>query len=113
MRPETSPPTPGTLDNKNIYVYPNPFKPYDGKQDTGIPYDGSANSGIIFDQLTEDCFIKIFNLAGELVRELSGTGKITWDAKNSSGKEVASGVYIYLVTDKEGRKATGKVVVVR
>jgi hypothetical protein len=98
----------------NIRIYPNPFKPYDGDPDTGIPYDGSANSGIIFDNLTENCTIKIFNLAGELVDELSGiTGKAQWDAKNKKGKEVASGVYIYLITDKDGRKATGKFAIVR
>ena len=93
----------------NVRVYPNPFKPYDGKADTG-----DYGTGIIFDNLTEDCTLKIFNLAGELVRELNGTGKVQWDAKNSSGKEVASGVYIYLITDKAGNKpAKGKFTIIR
>jgi len=100
-------------DLTNIHVYPNPFKPYDGNSDTGIPYDGSVNSGIIFDSLTEDCTLKIFNLAGELVTELSGTGKVQWNAKTKSGKEVASGVYIYLITDKVGNKKTGKFTIIR
>jgi len=101
-------------DLNDVRVYPNPFKPYDGTPETGKPYDGSLHSGIIFDNLTEGATIKIFNLAGELVYEESGiTGKVQWNAKNEKGKEVASGVYIYLVTDKDGRKATGKVVIVR
>jgi len=103
-------------DLDNIRVYPNPFKPYDGNPETGEPYrNGFTNSGIIFDPLSQDATIKIFNLAGELVAELSGiTGCAQWDAKNESGKEVASGVYIYLVTDKAGSKpATGKFVIIR
>ena len=55
----------------------------------------------------------IYNLAGELVNELSGTGRIWWDAKNKEGKEVSSGVYIYLVTDKDGQKTTGKITIIR
>ncbi|MBI4777400.1 chitobiase/beta-hexosaminidase C-terminal domain-containing protein, partial [Candidatus Desantisbacteria bacterium] len=86
----------------NIRVYPNPFN------------DNSANSGITIDQLSENVTIKIFNIAGELVDELSGiTGKAQWDAKNSSGEKVASGIYIYLAIDKDGRKATGKVAIIR
>ena len=98
----------------NIRVYPNPFKPYDGENKTGIPYaEGVDNSGIIFDQITENATLKIFNLAGELVYEKSGiTGKVQWDAKNPGGKEVASGVYIYLITDS-GKKASGKLVIIR
>lgn len=96
-------------DFSNVRVYPNPFKPYDGNDETG-----NYSRGIIFDQLTENAAIKIFNLAGELVNELSGTGEIRWDARNKEGKEVASGVYIYLVTDKAGNKpATGKFVIIR
>ena len=94
-------------DLLNVRVYPNPYKLYDGNADTG------DSRGIIFDQLTQDATIRIFNIAGELVRELSGTGKISWDARNSSGKEVASGVYIYLVTGKNCKNATGKVAIVR
>lgn len=84
-----------------ILIYQQ-LKLFDGNPETGKLYDGSLHSGIIFDNLTEGAEIKIFNLAGEFVCELKGTGKIPWDAKNESGKEVASGVYIYLVTDKTG-----------
>ncbi|MEW6608691.1 MAG: PEGA domain-containing protein [bacterium] len=100
-----------TLDT--IRLYPNPYKPYDGDSDNGISYDGSPNSGIVFDNLTQDATIRIFNLAGELVREENASGRWQWDAKNSSGKEVASGVYIYLITDPAGNKASGKFTIIR
>ena len=100
-------------DLNEIVVYPNPFKPNDGNDDTGKSYDGSPFSGIVFANLSQDVTIKVFNLAGELVNELSGTGRIWWDAKNKEGKEVASGVYIYLVTDKNGQKTTGKFTIIR
>ncbi|MBI4753794.1 T9SS type A sorting domain-containing protein, partial [Candidatus Desantisbacteria bacterium] len=86
----------------NIRVYPNPFN------------DNSANSGITIDQLSENVTIKIFNIAGELVDELSDiTGKAQWDTKNSSGEKVASGIYIYLIIDHVGNKKVGKLAVVR
>ena len=94
-------------DLDSVIVYPNPFKPNDK-----VPETGDCR-GIIFDQLTENATLKIFNLAGELVYEKSGiTGKVQWNAKNESGKEVASGVYIYLITDS-GKKASGKLVIIR
>ncbi|MBU0568204.1 hypothetical protein KKC52_09190, partial [bacterium] len=56
----------------SIHVYPNPYVPYDDDSDNGIPYDGSPNSGITFEELTENARIRIFKLAGNLVREESG-----------------------------------------
>ncbi len=86
-------------DPFNIKVYPNPFKPSDGS--------------IIFDNLPQEAIIEIFNLAGELINELSGTEKVMWKPTNKEGEKIASGIYIYLVTDKQGRKATGKFAIIR
>jgi len=88
----------------NIRVYPNPFKPHKGHLE------------ISFDHLTARATIKIYDIAGELVRtieETDGDGLATWDARNEKGKEIASGVYIYLVTDKEGHNTTGKLAIIR
>ncbi|PIU82841.1 MAG: hypothetical protein COS68_07245 [Elusimicrobia bacterium CG06_land_8_20_14_3_00_38_11] len=65
--------------------------------------------------------MRIYNLAGELVREIKGDGsqfgissikKIPWNLENDDGSEVASGIYIYILqleeTDDDGEKATVK-----
>lgn len=86
-------------------VFPNPFIP------------GSAVYGalkITFSGLTLDAEIKIFTIAGELVKTLNATnGEAAWDATNENKREVASGSYIYLITDSQDRKKTGKIVIIK
>ena len=98
-----------------VIVYPNPFKPYDGNDDTGKPYNGLPNTGITFGNLTAEVTIQIFDLSGNLVREerVLNQASYQWDAKNGEGEEVASGVYIYLITNSSGKKASGKLGIVR
>lgn len=89
---------PVNLDN--VYVYPNPYKP-----DYGINY-------ITFANLTSDAKIKIFNIAGELVDSFdnkNGDTEERWELP----KDIASGVYIYLVTDKNGNKKIGKFAIIK
>jgi hypothetical protein len=70
--------------------YPNPFNPT-----TTIVYD-------IADQ--SDVKLSIFNSLGQLIRKFNegarsqGRYTLTWDGKNSDGKQVPSGVYIYQLT---------------
>ncbi|HON55434.1 MAG TPA: T9SS type A sorting domain-containing protein, partial [bacterium] len=102
----------------NVIVKPNPFVPNDGKDETGKNYiSGIANSGgIIFDNLPANAAIKIFTLRGALVTEKSlnntTSNKYQWDVKNDAGREVASGVYLFVVTSPSGTK-TGKFVIIR
>ncbi|MBU1345200.1 MAG: PKD domain-containing protein, partial [Proteobacteria bacterium] len=86
----------------NVLVYPNPFKP------------GKGDAALKFLNLTPDATIRIYNVAGELVRikENITTGAACWDGKNDHGKPVASGGYFYIITDNEGRKKTGKIAVI-
>jgi hypothetical protein len=74
--------------------YPNPFNP-----DTWIPYTLASKAHVI---------IKIYNITGQLVRELDLGIKEAgdyrqkdkaayWDGLNEDGKEVASGVYFYQI----------------
>ena len=78
--------------------YPNPFN-----QNTVIVY--SLN-------LARPAPVRLIirNVLGEEVKELvssvqrSGCYQVVWDAKNSSGKEVASGVYFYQLQVAEGEK---------
>ncbi|MBP7653636.1 T9SS type A sorting domain-containing protein, partial [Candidatus Dependentiae bacterium] len=106
-----------SVNAANVIVRPNPFKPNDDIDETGRNYfSGNANSGIIFDNLPANATIKIYTLRGALVTEKSlnntTSNKYQWDVKNDAGREVASGVYLFVVTSPTGHK-TGKFVIVR
>ena len=88
-----------------VIVYPNPFKP--SKEHVRI---------IKFDHLTSRATIRIYDIAGELVKKIEekdGDGLADWDGKNGRGKDVASGVYIYHITNPEGQKCVGKIGIIR
>ncbi len=97
---------PETLEE--AFVYPNPIKPGSGGE-----FDSSH---LNISGLTEGTEVSIYNIAGERVRELSNDSnlsEIQWDLRNESGKSVASGVYIYYITDKEGKTTSGRFGLVR
>ena len=84
-------------------VYPNPWR-----SDRGYP------AQITFDQLTGNTTLKIFTVSGHLVKTLTtSASSIPWDLTNDSGSTVASGIYIYLITDSQGDKVRGKVAVIK
>jgi len=94
--------TPIVGDLSNVIVYPNPFKPHLGHNE------------IYFKGLTEKTTIKIYNIAGELVRQIDNIdGEAVWDARNDSGNKVASGIYIYIMTNDKGNKKTGKLAIIK
>ncbi|MBU1487216.1 T9SS type A sorting domain-containing protein, partial [bacterium] len=85
----------------SVYCYPNPTK-------TG---------GITFANLPDKKIkIKIFDIAGEKVldKEITPTDdrKWQWNLTNEKGAKVASGIYIYLLSDesltKKGKLAISK-----
>jgi len=87
----------------NLRVYPNPWRS-----------DRDADVGITFDSLTPGATIKIFDMAAHWVRTLDATSNsISWDRRNDSGDWVASGLYLYLVTDNQGGKARGKLTLIK
>jgi len=70
-------------------AYPNPFNPFTNLS-FALPEAMNYN-------------LKIYNVAGQLVRSYEGMGVtglnvITWDAKDNAGVEVSSGVYFYKLT---------------
>jgi hypothetical protein len=80
----------------NVIAYPNPCKGYDK---------------ITFKNLTNQCRIRIYNIAAERIyeKELTNTnGSAEWNCKG-----IASGVYIYIITNDKGQKATGKIGIVK
>jgi hypothetical protein len=86
------------FNDSGAYAYPNP-----------------ARAGIVTIRYSvlntnHSARIRIFNIAGELIREakddeitLLGAGVygFVWDMKNDSGNDIASGVYIYILDIKE------------
>ncbi|MEW6095662.1 MAG: Ig-like domain-containing protein [bacterium] len=88
-----------------IEVFPNPFKP------------SKNHSFIYFRKFSGAITIRIFNIAGELMRTLevpAGTPQpYAWDVKDDDGDDLATGVYIYIITNSTGDKVTGKVSVIR
>ncbi|MFH1619594.1 MAG: hypothetical protein ABIG11_06775 [bacterium] len=104
----------GTSDTNvdDVYAYPVPWRPNGGNPDFG-----TMSEGITFINLPSEGSIKIFNLAGELVRKIDipaglVPAKLRWDARNKAGENVVSGVYIWQVCSGRNTKS-GKLMVIR
>jgi len=99
-------------DLSNAHAYPVPWKPNDGKDETGTEV-----GGITFTNLSTEGVIKIYTISGELVMEHeykpADAGKWTWwDVKTPNGEKVFSGVYIYYIENEKEYKA-GKLIIIR
>jgi hypothetical protein len=81
----------------DIYNYPNPFK-----DETFFTFK--------LTQLPDELKIKIFTLAGRMIKEFNLTSaelkydfnKIYWDGRDTDGDLVANGVYLYKIISKKG-----------
>ena len=88
----------------DLRQYPNPFNPV-----TNISFRLGAKA---------KTSVRIFNLRGELVRELvngeleAGPHSLVWQGKDQSGSSVASGVYL-LEVKGDGFHRAKKVALVR
>jgi hypothetical protein len=71
---------------------------------------------IQFRHLPPVCTIRLYNLAGELVRVIehtNGTSIEAWDLRSYNDQEVSFGVYIYHVTTPAGLESLGKFAVIK
>jgi hypothetical protein len=95
----------------DVYNYPNPTK-------------GETHFTFRLTQLPEEIKIKIYTIAGRLIREMQLSSselrydfnKIYWDGKDQDGDQIANGVYLYKVIMKAGDKTedvTQKLAIVR
>ena len=84
-------------NNNNVYVYPNPYK------------KKFAGDYIYFSNVSQEAVIKVYNIAGELIKTIDKY-PYKW---NISQENIASGVYIYIVTGGSGGKSTGKIGIVK
>lgn len=86
-------------DLTQVTPYPNPFIIREGLEK------------LTFDRLPYQAKIRIYTVAGELVREINYGDK--WDGRNKAGVLVAGGIYLFYVSDPSGEKAMGKIAVIR
>ncbi len=86
-----------------VAVYPIPFKPIRG------------DSEITFDGLPSNTTIRIYDISGSLIKEIENItiGTYNWDVKDKYGQDVASGIYIYIISCDEGMKKIGKIAIIR
>jgi len=90
-------------DLDDVWVFPNPFR------------QGGGDTVIKFLNLTEGTTVRIYNIAGELVKmqENITTGSFDWNTRNDFEEKVSSGVYIYIITDNESRIRKGKIAIIK
>jgi ligand-binding sensor domain-containing protein len=86
-------------DLTEVVPYPNPFVITEGTEK------------LTFDRLPYPSKIKIYTVAGELVREIDSGDQ--WDGRNKAGVLVSGGIYLFYVSDGSGNKAIGKIAVIR
>ncbi|MCA9728453.1 MAG: hypothetical protein KC729_12265, partial [Candidatus Eisenbacteria bacterium] len=108
----------GSLDQ--VIVVPNPY--VRGENPDGwdlTPSDADpTGTKIAFAKLpAEDCTIKIYTLAGDLVQTIhhdgrSGNGTAFWNLISRNGQDVVAGVYLYSIAAGSDTKV-GRFVIVR
>jgi len=87
---------------ENVYIYPNPVRP---------EYYGTVKISGLMDQAN----VKIADISGNLVYEaIAEGGTIEWDTSAFGKYKVASGVYMVLISSKDGVETkVKKVMIVR
>ncbi|HPN31842.1 MAG TPA: FG-GAP-like repeat-containing protein [bacterium] len=94
--------------SENIIVYPNPYIPNDNDALNGTP-----TSGILFGNLPANSNIEIYTVAGKKVfSQTVNETPFRWNVKNNDGRDIASGIYFFVVKSSAGVK-TGKFAVIK
>jgi ligand-binding sensor domain-containing protein len=82
------------------------------------PFITDGSNSFIIKNLAFNSRVKIFNLKGELIRELTTDkgevqgSRAVWDGKDSKQNAVASGIYLFLAFNDEGMNGSGKIAVI-
>jgi hypothetical protein len=101
----------GGLDD--VHVTPNPYlfaSAYEREQ---------ASRAIKFTSLPPEGRVRIFDIAGRFIQELSwdesnlAGGDLNWDLRTRENLEVAAGLYIFVVETPDGERKSGKFVIIR
>ncbi len=89
---------PVTPDIKSVIAFPNPYVIRSASDKLKFNYDGEAA-------------VHIYTVNGDLVRVLNINEN--WDGKNQQGRNVVSGVYLYMLTAEDGSVGRGKILLIR
>jgi hypothetical protein len=96
---------PATADTSAVHAFPTPFIPSKG------------HTGITFSDLPAQVTIKIYTLSGHLVKTFNKSDpsdRLVWSpVANEQGSTLASGVYIFIVTQAGGGQKKGKIMIIR
>jgi hypothetical protein len=71
---------------------------------------------VTFIRLPPKAQVVVYTLDGRKIKTLTTpdtTGRVQWDLANEAGQSVAAGIYLYVISDETGHKATGKVAILR
>jgi len=88
-----------------INVVPNPYLVSNSWESDVSLTRREPERLIRFRNLPNECTVHIFTMAGERVKSLTkndSSGEIAWDLRTESGREIAPGVYIYMVNSNVG-----------
>ncbi len=100
--PSNGPPPPPAPTG--VIAWPNPW----------ITDDGAT--GVTLDNLPLGSSVWLYSLTGELVREIavpSAATSVEWDTRNVGGREVASGIYLFIVRKNGIDYDHGKIAIIR
>jgi hypothetical protein len=93
-----------------VKVVPNPYV-------VSSVFETSLLTKVVqFRHLPKECTIRIYNMAGELVRVIehtNGTSLEPWDLRTYNAQEVAFGVYVYHITTPSGEESLGKFAIIK
>ncbi|MEA3296753.1 MAG: hypothetical protein U9R56_02680, partial [candidate division Zixibacteria bacterium] len=90
-----------TSELDDIRVVPNPYF----ASGSAMVETLEGQSVISFQGIPAECTIRIYSLAGDLVRTIEHvdqSGEARWNLLSSNGQQVASGMYIFHVDSKHG-----------
>ncbi|MBN1466260.1 gliding motility-associated C-terminal domain-containing protein [candidate division KSB1 bacterium] len=98
----------GVVRVSDVAVYPNPITPNsDGVNDVAY--------FVLPDTLAHSARVKIFGLAGDIVREFSKQSEplLQWDGRNTNGTIMNPGVYLYVLFVNDEAIKKGSITIMR
>ncbi len=87
-------------DLNKIYVVPNPYVAYSLYEEPGRTSNKRGERVIQFRNLPMKCTIRIFTIAGDLVKTIEKddmTSMAPWDLLSAEGQKISYGVYVFHV----------------
>ncbi len=107
----------GRYRDGRVWVVPNPFRERAPWERESVPGDAFTRHVDFFGLPRARSRIRIYTLAGDLVRTLdhdgtNGDGEAAWNLISRNGQDIESGVYLFTV-DWPGGHEVGRFVIIR